>query len=417
MLTRSRTGVSNSTHDENANVKVKNHGNTKSHHLGVHTRSRAVLVELKNINSSLVSQKAPKKPEIRGPTKASKDRRQPTKTLLCLNFPGLNPEEVSTFKSYCRHRKNLRTNFLSRKDSRRFFELDDDAGLDTASVSAFAETIFNYLQNRELSFQPVRPNFLDACVEITPRMRYILVNWLVQVHQSYKLLPETLYLCVAIMDRYIQKCGSEIRKGYFQLVGVTSLFIASKFEEMYPPDISDFSSITDNTYNKKDIRSCEQMILQTLDFYLSIPSPIVFLRRFSRALEADRLMHNLAKYFLELTIQEYDLACLPGNLRATIAICLALAICSHTSIIDDVWDEKIAYLSGYAIGDIRGPLQVLAKAVYRQNSPSKYRAIYDKYRTDDLYDKVAALPQLRSAVMEGLADLQFDEDGAEISAT
>lgn len=75
----------------------------------------------------------------------------------------------------------------------------------------------------------------------------------------------------------------------FQLIGISSLFVASKFEEMYPPDIGDFSSITDNTYSKKDIRTCEHMILQSLDFYLSIPTPIVFLRRLSRAIEVNFL--------------------------------------------------------------------------------------------------------------------------------
>ncbi len=78
----------------------------------------------------------------------------------------------------------------------------------------------------------------------------------------------------------------------FQLVGITALFVASKFEEMYPPDISDFSSITDNTYNKRDIRTCETLILQSIDFYLSIPSPIVFLRRFSRAIEVGLFVCN-----------------------------------------------------------------------------------------------------------------------------
>ncbi len=84
-------------------------------------------------------------------------------------------------------------------------------------------------------------------------------------------------------------------------------------------------------------------------------------------------MHNLAKYFLELTIQEYDLAYLPGNLRATVATTLALAVGACSDNIDDIWDEKLAYLSGYSIEDIRDPVRVLAKAAYRQNSPSKYR--------------------------------------------
>ncbi len=87
-----------------------------------------------------------------------------------------------------------------------FMALDCGDPNDCASVSEFAETIFNYLQDKEMNFHPLHSNFLDKCSEVTPRMRYILINWLVQVHQSYKLQPETLYLSVALLDRYIQVC-------------------------------------------------------------------------------------------------------------------------------------------------------------------------------------------------------------------
>ncbi|CAI2739045.1 unnamed protein product [Dicrocoelium dendriticum] len=287
---------------------------------------------------------------------------------------------------------------------------NEDFG-DTATVYPYAECIFNYLQDRELLIQPMRPEFINPASEVNPRMRYILINWLVQIHQNYKLQPETLYLCVALLDRYLLKHSKELAKDCFQLVGLASLFIAAKFEEMYPPDISDFTAVTQNSFSKNDIRNCEKNILNSIDFYLSIPIPLVYLRRLSRAVDADRTIHNLAKYFLELTIQEYDLAHLTGNLRAVTALCLSRALCFQTSDLEESWCDMMSYLSGYTLDDIREPLKVLARAAYRQNSPSKYRAIFDKYRLDDFYGRVAALPQLRSSLMETLADLKFDSDG------
>ncbi|KAF7233361.1 hypothetical protein EG68_06886 [Paragonimus skrjabini miyazakii] len=320
-------------------------------------------------------------------------------------------QEASLLRVFRNSRRALRLNFLSTALGKKFLECENEDFGDTATVYPYAESIFNYLQNRELTIQPMCSDFIGPDGEVNPRMRYILVNWLVQIHHSYKLQPETLYLCIALLDRYLMKHSKELTKDRFQLVGIAALFIAAKFEEMYPPDISDFTAVTHNAFNKSDIRNCEQKILQSVDFYLSIPIPLVYLRRLSRAVDADRTMHNLAKYLLELTIQEYDLAYLTGNMRAVVALCLSRALCLQTSNLDEAWCDTMSYLSGYIVDDIREPLRILARAAYRQNSPSKYRAIFEKYRLDDFYGRVAALPQLRSCLMETLADLKFDSDG------
>ncbi|KAF8563423.1 hypothetical protein P879_04795 [Paragonimus westermani] len=320
-------------------------------------------------------------------------------------------QEASLLKVFRNNRRALRLKFLSTALGKKFLECENEDFGDTATVYPYAESIFNYLQNRELTIQPMCSDFIGPNGEVNPRMRYILVNWLVQIHHSYKLQPETLYLCIALLDRYLMKHSKELTKDRFQLVGIATLFIAAKFEEMYPPDISDFTAVTHNAFNKSDIRNCEQTILQSVDFYLSIPIPLVYLRRLSRAVDADRTMHNLAKYLLELTIQEYDLAYLTGNMRAVVALCLSRALCLQTSNLEEAWCDTMSYLSGYTVDDIREPLRILARAAYRQNSPSKYRAIFEKYRLDDFYGRVAALPQLRSCLMETLADLKFDSDG------
>lgn len=79
-------------------------------------------------------------------------------------------------------------------------------------------------------------------------MRGILNSWLVEVHLKFKLLPETLYIAINLIDRFIEKC-LVVRKEY-QLLGITAMMIASKYEERYPPNIEDFIHISDNTYNR-----------------------------------------------------------------------------------------------------------------------------------------------------------------------
>lgn len=114
----------------------------------------------------------------------------------------------------------------------------------------------------------------------------------------------------------------ETTRDYLQLVGVTALFIASKYEELYPPSMDDFVYITDNTYTKQEILAMEMKIMRTLDYNLSRPLPIQFLRRCSKAAEASDYHHGMAKYFLELTSTDYSMASIPPSKVYFFRFCL-----------------------------------------------------------------------------------------------
>ena len=88
--------------------------------------------------------------------------------------------------------------------------------------------------------------------DITNGMRAILVDWLVEVVQEFKLEPQTFYLSMSIVDRFLS-CMSVLRSK-LQLVGTASIYIAAKFEEIYPPEIADFVYITDDTYTKSQVQ-------------------------------------------------------------------------------------------------------------------------------------------------------------------
>ena len=90
-------------------------------------------------------------------------------------------------------------------------------------------------------------------------MRSILIDWLVEVHLKFKLVPESLYLTVNLIDRYLER--EQVHRSRLQLVGVTAMLIACKYEEIYPPIVKDFVYITDNAYTKEEILEQERKML------------------------------------------------------------------------------------------------------------------------------------------------------------
>jgi cyclin B len=95
--------------------------------------------------------------------------------------------------------------------------------------------------------------------DINEKMRAILVDWLIEVHHKFKLLPETLFLTINLIDRYLER--QVIHRTKLQLVGVTAMLIASKYEEIYAPEVRDFVYITDKAYEKDEILKQEYDLL------------------------------------------------------------------------------------------------------------------------------------------------------------
>lgn len=105
----------------------------------------------------------------------------------------------------------------------------------------------------------VPENYLERQPDVNGRMRAILVDWLVEVHHRFDLMQETLYLTVHLVDRYLSL--KRINRSHLQLVGVTAMLVASKYEDMYPPEVADFVYISDNAFTARNILDMERVCL------------------------------------------------------------------------------------------------------------------------------------------------------------
>jgi cyclin B len=120
--------------------------------------------------------------------------------------------------------------------------------------------------------------------EVNEKMRAILVDWLVEVHLKFKLMPETLFLTVNLIDRYL--ATQAVTRKRLQLVGVTAMLVASKYEEIWAPEVRDFVYISDKAYGRDEILGMEKRMLNALAFDLTVPTPFPFLARYRKAAAA-----------------------------------------------------------------------------------------------------------------------------------
>jgi G2/mitotic-specific cyclin 3/4 len=165
------------------------------------------------------------------------------------------------------------------------------------------------------------PYYMDNQTEIQWSMRSVLIDWVTQVHQRFQLLPETLFLAVNCIDRFLSVKVVSLAK--LQLVGATALYIAAKYEEINCPSVQEIAYMVDGSYTIEEILKAERFMLTMLKFEMGWPGPMSFLRRISKADDYDVETRTLAKYFLEVCMMdERFVGCTPSFL-ATGAHCLA----------------------------------------------------------------------------------------------
>ncbi|XP_068656455.1 putative cyclin-A3-1 [Aristolochia californica] len=178
---------------------------------------------------------------------------------------------------------------------------------DPQMCGPYASAIYEYLRSmeKEEKRRPL-PNFIEAVQnDVTANMRGILVDWLVDVAEEYKLVPDTFYLTVSYVDRYLSL--HPINRQKLQLLGVTCMLIASKYEEISAPHVEDFCYITDNTYTKEEVVQMETSVLKLLNFEMGNPTIKTFLRRFTMEAQENSKSTNLQLEFLSYYLAELSL--------------------------------------------------------------------------------------------------------------
>ncbi|CRL23570.1 Cyclin [Penicillium camemberti] len=247
-------------------------------------------------------------------------------------------------------------------------DLDTEDLDDPLMAAEYVVEIFEYLKDLEMVTLP-NPDYIDHQPDLEWKMRGILVDWLIEVHTRFRLLPETLFLAVNIIDRFLS--AEVVALDRLQLVGVTAMFIASKYEEVLSPHVANFSHVADETFSDKEILDAERHVLATLEYNMSFPNPMNFLRRISKADNYDIQTRTLGKYLMEISLLDHRFMGFPQSHISAAAMYLARLILERGP-----WDATLAHYAGYTEEEIDPVFQLMVDYLHR---PVSHEAFFKKY--------------------------------------
>ncbi|GAA95932.1 hypothetical protein E5Q_02590 [Mixia osmundae IAM 14324] len=287
---------------------------------------------------------------------------------------------------------------------------DLDAGDedDQLMVKEYVVEIYDYLRDLELTTLP-DPYLMDRQVELDWSMRDQLVDWVIDVHTRFRLLPETLFLAINIVDRFLSI--REVSVTRFQLVGTAALFIACKYEEVVSPSIKNFCYVTDGGYEEEEILKAERYILSQIQWNLSYPNPVNFLRRISKADHYDVQSRTVAKYFLELSLVDRDLIGLRPSLIAASSMWLSRKILARGP-----WDSNLSHYSGYTEEELAPAalmffkyVQTNTRRIKHEGKSPLHTALHKKYASKKFSKASEYVKEWVDACPLGLGRITIDD--------
>ncbi|XP_033249631.1 G2/mitotic-specific cyclin-B3-like [Drosophila miranda] len=260
---------------------------------------------------------------------------------------------------------------------------------DPLQVSHYSMEIFNYLKTREPAF--AIGDYMPRQIHLTTYMRAVLVDWMVEVQEHFRLYHETLYLAVKIVDLYL--CRAVIKKENLQLLGITAFFIASKYDECLPLRIWEVLYICDGAYSRDELVKMELETLRLIQYDLGIPLSYSFLRRYARCAQVKRTTLTLARYILELSLMDYAAIGFRDSQMASAALYMALRMRAGASHLEQqTWTSTLVHYTGFQLAEFAEIVPVLNAGLHRRPLDT-IKKIRNKY-SDKIFHEVAKVPLL-----------------------
>ena len=223
---------------------------------------------------------------------------------------------------------------------------------------------FDYMLSRQNALK-LTPGFMAGQPDINAKMYTILVNWLYEVNTRFNLHRTTLHLAIGMLVRYLSS-PARVARGKLQLAGIACLWTASKWEEIYPTEMSDIIYIIDNGYRRDEIIDMERDVLAQLDYELHVPT-VVYFKHVYVAGTVDARENALIWYVLDLSLLFCSLFAFAPSELVQAAVHIARAVCGGETA------EPSDPAVGAAVAELQTALRWAQSATYR------YQAIQKAY--------------------------------------
>ncbi|KAG5390830.1 hypothetical protein IGI04_032371 [Brassica rapa subsp. trilocularis] len=251
--------------------------------------------------------------------------------------------------------------------------IDDESN--QLEVAEYVDDIYQFYWTSE-ALNPALGYYLSTQTKVSPVTRGILINWLIEVHFKFHLMHETLYLTMNLLDRYLSQVA--VQKNEMQLIGLTALLLASKYEDYWHPRIKDLISISAESYTRQQILGMERIMLKQLQFRLNEATPYVFMLRFLKAARSNKKLEQLAFYLIELCLVEYEALKFKPSLLCASAIYVARCTLRMTP----VWTPLLNNHTHYNVSQMKDCSDMILR-FHKAAKTGKLRVTYDKYMSPD----------------------------------
>jgi cyclin B len=241
----------------------------------------------------------------------------------------------------------------------------------------------NLILDEKLSNLKINCNYMKNQIYINDQMRAILVDWLIEVHQNFKFQRNTLFQTIYIIDLYLSY--EVVYKEHFQLLGIASLLISAKENEVVYPSLEKFIGITDNAYNKSELLKMEIQVLQALNFEVIIPTTEEYYNILSKIFNFNKSQNHLGEYFLDSALVDYNMLKYKYSTIGLACIYIVMKFYGLNGY-KDLYSSKLimGFSSQKTIKDCAKELCFLVKNL----SKSNLKAAKEKYSSEE-YDNVA----------------------------
>ncbi|KAF9907256.1 hypothetical protein EC991_011157 [Linnemannia zychae] len=273
------------------------------------------------------------------------------------------------------------------------FEPETDGfDADPSFVSEYQDEIFAYKREMEIKHLP-DPTYMDRQVDLSWHYRVRLIEWLVEVHDRFDLLQETMHLCINYLDRFLSKISIPIDQ--LQLAGTVALLLASKYEEIQSPAIAELSYLGGDAYPPSRIRQAEIGMLRALNYDMGAPGPMSFLRRISKVDDFDIEIRTLAKYLLDVTLCDHRFIGVPSSMIAAVGYRVSMLLLDRGE-----WTGQHKELSGYGVDTLSAGINVLLTML--EQPDMTHQSLFNKYKDEKFMESSTYVQNLGLAKLRSL---------------